>query len=300
MPADGARVLLLTTAYNDARFCDALCDGVMSQTRRPDRWVIVDDGSTDATFEVLRRRTSDADWITLLRRERVDERIPDRLAVAAVPRSLNWALAGIDWRQYTHIGKLDADVQLSSGFLERLLGDFARDPLLGMTGALLTERHGGRWRDVAQPPTHAPPPARLYSRACFADSGGFRERLGWDTIDEVYARMRGYATRVNADVRVRHLRVQGVADGRLRGRARHGTCAWIAHYPASFVLLRSLKVAVRFAPWGIAGLAFLWGYFGAALRRVPRVEDGAFRRHVHSELRARLLAPARALAKRGG
>jgi poly-beta-1,6-N-acetyl-D-glucosamine synthase len=290
MPADGARVLLLTTAYNDARFCDALFDGVLAQTRPPDHWVIVDDGSTDGTFEALRRRAADADWITLLRRERNDEAIPDRLAVAAVPRSLNWALAGTDWRGYTHIGKLDADVQLSAGFLERLLEDFDEDPALGMTGGLLTERHGGRWRDVTQPQTHAPPPARLYSRACFTASGGFRERLGWDTIDEVYARMRGYSTRVNADVRVRHLRVQGVADGRLRGRARHGTCAWIAHYPASFVLLRSLKVAVRFTPWGLAGLAFLWGYFGAALRRVPRVDDGEFRRYVRRELRARVAA----------
>ena len=70
------------------------------------------------------------------------------------------------------------------------------------------------------------------------------------------------------------------------------------HYPASFVLLRSLKVAVRFTPWGIAGLAFLWGYFGAALRRVPRVEDAAFRRHVHRELRARLAAALQALARR--
>ena len=111
------------------------------------------------------------------------------------------------------IGKLDADVQLSPGFLERLLGDFARDPSLGMTGGLLTERHGGDWRDVTQPPTHAPPPARLYSRACFEASGGFRERLGWDTLDEVYARMCGYATRVNADVRVRHLRVQASPTG---------------------------------------------------------------------------------------
>jgi glycosyltransferase involved in cell wall biosynthesis len=290
---DAARVLLLTTAYNDASFCDALFDGVVSQTRPPDHWVIVDDGSTDGTFEALRRRAGDADWITLLRREPVEQRIPDRLAVAAVPRSLNWALAGTDWRGYTHIGKLDADVQLSPRFLEQLLLDFEEDPSLGITGGLLSERHAGAWRDVTQPPTHAPPPARLYSRQCFADSGGFRERLGWDTIDEVYARMRGYSTRVNVDVLVRHLRTQGVADGRLRGRARHGRCAWISHYPASFVLLRSLKVAVRFTPWGVAGLAFLSGYFGAALRRVPRVEAPEFRRYVHRELRARLAAPLR-------
>jgi biofilm PGA synthesis N-glycosyltransferase PgaC len=234
-----------------------------------------------------------------VRREPAEHRIADRLAAAAVPRSLNQVLGGVDWRAYTHIGKLDADVHLSAGFLEQLLRDFEADPALGMTGGLLTEWHGRRWRDVTQPPTHAPPPARLYSRECFEASGGFRERLAWDTIDEVYARMLGYSTRVNAAVRVRHLRVQGTADGRLRGRARHGACTWIAHYPPLFVLLRSAKVAVRFTPWGVSGLAFLWGYLAAALRGVPRVDDAEFRRYVRRELRAGIVTSLRAATTMG-
>jgi poly-beta-1,6-N-acetyl-D-glucosamine synthase len=298
--AKRTRVLLLTTAHNEARFADALFDGVMSQTRRPDRWVIVDDGSSDTTFEAFAGHAARAEWITVVRGEPVDDGIPDRLAVAAVPRSLNQVLARIDFRAYTHIGKLDADVRLPAGFLEQLLRDFEADPSLGMTGGLLTERHGRRWRDVTQPPTHAPPPARLYSLECFEASGGFRERLAWDTIDEVYARMLGYSTRVNAGVRVRHLRVQGTADGRLRGRARHGECAWIAHYPPLFVLLRSTKVAVRFTPWGLSALAFVWGYLAAAWRGVPRVDDAEFRCFVRRELRARITTPLRAATSAGG
>ena len=297
--AMGTRVLLLTTAHNEARFVDALFDGVMSQTRRPDRWIVVDDGSSDGTFEALAGRAARVDWITVLRREPVVHRVPDRLAVAAVSRSLNHALARIDWRAYTHIGKLDADVRVPPGFLEQLLRDFEADPSLGMTGGLLTERHGRRWRRVTQPPTHAPPPARLYSLECFEASGGFRERLAWDTIDEVYSRMLGYSTRVNAAVRVRHLRVHGTADGRLRGRARHGACAWIAHYPPLFVLLRSAKVAVRFTPWGLSGLAFLWGYLAAGLRGVPRVDDAEFRCYVRRELCARIVASLRAATRIG-
>jgi poly-beta-1,6-N-acetyl-D-glucosamine synthase len=284
------RVLLLTTAHNEARFVEALVRGVTCQTERPERWLIVDDGSTDGTYEAFAARVGGLEWVTLLRRDPRVEEVRDRLATAAVPRALNWALATLDLPGYTHIGKVDADVELPPDFFEQLLRDFADDRALGITGGVLTEKHGGGWRQIGQPPTHAPPPARVYSAACFAACGGFRDRLGWDTIDEVYARMRGFTTRVSSAVPVRHMRVQGVADGRLRGRARHGACAWITHYPAFFVLLRSLKVAVRFTPVGIAGLAFLWGYFGAALTSAPQVEDMEFRRFVRRELRARVIA----------
>jgi len=45
-----------------ANTADALFDGVMSQTRRPDRWIVADDGSSDGTFEVLAGRAALADW----------------------------------------------------------------------------------------------------------------------------------------------------------------------------------------------------------------------------------------------
>lgn len=282
------RVLLLTTAHEELCFVDELVDGVLGQLRRPDRWIIVDDGSTDGTFEALSKRVGGFDWVTALRRDRSAERVPDRLATAAVPRALNWALSRVEWREFTHIGKLDADVAIPPTFIERLLDDFAADPNLGMTGGVLTELRGGRWRRVSQPPTHAPPPARLYTTACFEACGGFRERLGWDTIDEVYSRMRGFSTRVSNEVPVRHMRIQGSADGTLRGRARHGHCAWMAHYPAWFVLLRSVKLARRSPPVA-SGVAFLWGYGSAGLRSAPQVEDADFRRFIRGELRRRLL-----------
>jgi biofilm PGA synthesis N-glycosyltransferase PgaC len=287
------RVLLLTPARDEARLADRLVDGVLAQTRPPDRWVIVDDGSGDGTLEAFARRVGGLPWVTLLRREPCGGRaVRDGLAAAADARALNWALARVDRRAYSHIGKLDADVVLPPHFLATLLGAFAADPALGMAGGMITERHGRAWRRVRQPPTHAPPLARLYSRPCFEACGGFRERLGWDTIDEVYARMRGFSTRLVPGAPVRHLRAHGSADGRLRGCARHGACAWIAHYPPVFVLLRALKVGATFSPRGFSGLAFASGYLAAGCRGAARVEDPAFRRFIRAELRARLGAAA--------
>jgi len=100
--------------------------------------------------------------------------------------------------------------------------------------------------------------------------------------------MRGYRTRTFEDLVAIHHRPWASADGTLRGRARYGAAAYILRYPAWWVALRSLKVATA-RPEGLSGLAFLYGYARAALRRTPKVEDAEFRRTVRRELRGRLL-----------
>jgi hypothetical protein len=112
--------------------------------------------------------------------------------------------------------------------------------------------------------------------------------LGWDTIDEVYARLHGFETRSYPELEARHLRPTGAAAGLLRGQARHGACAWITHYPAYFVALRALKQAGQ-PPRGMSGIAFAYGYVAAALKRTPRIPDAAFRRRMRPDLRSRLV-----------
>ncbi len=94
-----------------------------------------------------------------------------------------------------------------------------------------------------------------------------QERLGWDTIDETYARMHGFRTRAFPELVAHHHRPWGSADGTLRGRARHGQCAYIVHFTLPWVTLRAFKVA-RVRPRGLSGVAFLYGY--VALRDRPR------------------------------
>jgi hypothetical protein len=109
--------------------------------------------------------------------------------------------------------------------------------------------------------------------------------------------MRGYETRSFRDLVSVHHRPIGSADGTLRGRARHGECAYIAHYSALWVVLRSLKIA-RSRPLGASGIAFLYGYAQAAARRTERVPDVEFRRFTRRELRRRLmLAPLQMLRR---
>ena len=109
--------------------------------------------------------------------------------------------------------------------------------------------------------------------------------------------MRGFTTRSFTDIVSVHHRPIGSADGTVRGRARHGECAYIAHYSPLWVALRSLKVA-RTRPLGLSGLAFFYGYVRAAVRRTEQVPDREFRRFTRRELRRRMLEGVTARVRR--
>ena len=129
--------------------------------------------------------------------------------------------------------KLDGDIELKPDYFRELIERFAADPALGLAGGVLDEPTAdGGFRRIQIPRVHVHGALKLYSRECFEAIGGVQERLGWDTIDETYARMRGFTAWSFPDLVSIHHRPLGSADGTVRGHARHGECAYIAHFTA--------------------------------------------------------------------
>jgi hypothetical protein len=289
------RVLVISPVHNEAAHIERIARALARQELPPARWIVLDDASSDDTEARLRALAPELPFLTVLSSAEAPdlERAPDRLAKAAAPRAFNRALATVDWREYTHVMKLDGDIELSPAYLRRLMARFAADPELGLAcGDLYEEDADGTSRRLPIPPTHVHGAVKCYTSACFAAIGGVQNRLGWDTIDETYARMRGFRTRSFSDITAIHHRHLASADGVLRGRARHGECAWIAHFTFPWVAMRAVKVG-RSRPRAIGGAAFLYGYVRAAVRGVERVPDSEFRAFARRELRQRMLRAAR-------
>jgi poly-beta-1,6-N-acetyl-D-glucosamine synthase len=289
-----SRLLLISPVRNEQAHLELIADALTRQTRPPDLWVVVNDGSTDETPAILARLAERIPFLKVVDTDGTKRAKPikDRLATAAAPRTFNVGLNSVDWHGFTHISKLDGDTELPPDYFERLLGEFERDPRLGLAGGVYADPdpdpEGDGWKPMRIPADyHVPGTLKCYSIACFEAIGGVQERLGWDTIDEIYARMRGYRTRTFPELIARHHRPWGSADGTLKGRARHGQCAYVVHFTLPWVTLRAFKVA-RARPRGLSGVAFLYGYVRSAFRRVERVEDPAFRAFVHRELRERI------------
>jgi poly-beta-1,6-N-acetyl-D-glucosamine synthase len=284
------RLLVITPVRNEAAHIERVVAAMAAQIRPPDEWIVVDDDSDDGTGELLRSLSPGVPFMRVVSAPAGAE--PggvDRLALAAAPRAFNFGLTRSSGG-FTHVAKLDGDVELPPEYYEVLLSRFAHDLSLGIACGDLIEPVGPSWERLAIPPHHVHGALKLYSRECLVAIGGVPVCLGWDTIDETYARMREFRTRSFPDLVARHHRPVATASGALRGRARHGRCAWIAHFGLGWVALRGFKVAVRMRPRGLSGIAFVWGYLHAAAKRVPRVEDAEFRRFVRGELRARMRA----------
>ena len=297
-----ARVLIVSPLRNEAEHIERTARSVAAQTRPPDLWLVVDDGSEDDTLAILRRLERELPFLRVLVTPvgyTTDH--GDRHAVAAAPRAFNWALATEDPSAFTHVGKLDGDIELPPNYFERLLAEFERDHTLGLAGGTLVERTGGEWRAERVAKHHVRGALKLYTRPCFEAIGGVQERLGWDGIDETYARMHGFRTRSFGDVVARHHRPCGSADGRLKGRLRGGETHYVLGFHLLWVVLKSFKVAAS-RPRVISGAAFLFGYIQAAARSTPRVDDEAYQRFLRRDLRRRLLwavgAPLRRLRLR--
>jgi biofilm PGA synthesis N-glycosyltransferase PgaC len=234
--------------------------------------VLVDDGSRDASAQIAERFSQGHAFATLLRRP-VRPAAADRLAQAAELRSFWWALEGLG-EPWDVVAKLDADLSLPPTTLAVIEAAFLDEPRLGVAGPrLMSVDEAGRDVSHRTRPEHVEGAAKFYRRTCLDEIGPIPPILGWDTIDEVRARMRGWHTvgGLAAEDPVLHLRPMGAYDGSARAFRRWGACAYgYGEHPLYALFMGIRQFPQR--PVVVGGISYVTGWVQAALRRAPRAE----------------------------
>ena len=289
---------VISPVRDEAQYARRTLDSMVAQTVRPDRWVIVDDGSTDETPAILAEYAAAHDWITVVRRE-------DRGHRAVGPGVIDAFYAGydtIDPAQFEFVCKLDLDLDLPPRYFEILIDRMRADPRIGtcsgkpwmeIDGRLVDEKNmtGGE-NSVGM--------TKLYRTACFQDIGGFVREVMWDGIDGHRCRMRGWVATSWDDPELRfvHLRPMGSSQTSWwTGRVRHGYGQWFMGTGFAY-MLASAVFRMTQRPYVVGGLGMLWGWVRSALRRDPRYPDLEFRRFLRRyQWRALVLGKRRALRK---
>jgi glycosyltransferase involved in cell wall biosynthesis len=274
--------IAITPARDEERFLPRLLTAMVAQTRRPDRWIVIDDGSSDRTGEILDQAARHHPWIEPKHLPRNGVRAPggESVIMGFLPREA--------WEGCDAILRLDADLTFKPQFAKLLLDELERDPRLGIAGPTLYELSGSRWAEVPAPSFHTRGAAKFYSSACFAAIGGLEAGLGWDTIDEVRAMMLGFGTRNFRHIRAYHHRPQGAAGGLWRGRKAAGRAAYNVGYSPVFLMARALRTGLKWPPL-VGGVGLVAGYLEAAMQRSPRPVSPATIRFVRRQQLRRLL-----------
>jgi len=294
LPTDRS-YLLVSPCRDEAKYIRRTLDSVTQQTILPAKWVIVDDGSTDETPEILAEYAERFDFIEVLRK-------PDDGGRSVGPGVINAFYFGYERAEperYNYICKLDVDLVLPLDYFERLIRRMEANPRLGtfsgkpyypgpenvdetFEGELISEGCGDDTSIGA---------SKFYRRQCFEEIGGFVREVMWDGIDCHRCRMLGWIAESDdsPEYRFIHLRPMGSSHkGIITGRKRHGFGQWFMGTSPVYMAASSLYRMTR-PPYLVGGAAMWWGYVESALQRKRRFDDSEFRAFLRAYQREALL-----------
>ena len=200
--------VLITPARNEEAYIEKTIRSVTSQTVLPKRWIVVSDGSTDRTDEIVMKYLPGNSWMELVRMpERKDRHFAAKVNCFNAGRE---KLTGVP---YDIIGNLDADISFDDRYFEFLLGKFAEDPGLGVAGTPFVEE-GKHYDYKFTNIEHVSGACQLFRRECFEEIGGYTpiEGGGIDWVAVTTARMRDWKTRTYTEKTCLHHRKMGTGN----------------------------------------------------------------------------------------
>lgn len=271
-------------------------DTVVTQSVRPKKWVIVDDGSTDDTPEILKEYKNQHDWIEIVTRD-------DRGFRAVGPGVIDAFYAGLateNLDDYDFVCKLDLDLELPQRYFEILIERMLENPRIGTCSGKAYVRKNGQLENERHGDEMSLGMTKFYRVHCFKEIGGFVREVMWDGIDCHRCRMLGWiaCSWDEPEIRFVHLRPMGTSQvGIFTGRMRHGFGQYFMG--TGFIyMFASAMYRMNERPLVVGGLAILWGWLKSAIRRERRYDDLEFRKFLNRyQMRALFIGKAKATAE---
>ena len=267
--------LLISPCRDEAQYMRQTLDTVVAQSVLPTRWIIVDDGSTDATPQILAEYAAKHSWITVVTRHNRGHR-------AVGPGVIDAFYAGyqtITPTDFDYVCKLDLDLRLPPRYFEILVQRMQANPRIATCSGKAYVEQGGRLVNEGHGDETSLGMTKFYRVSAFAAMGGFVREVMWDGIDCHRCRMLGLiaCSWDEPDLRFVHLRPMGSSQQSIyTGRMRHGFGQYFMGTGFLYILASAIK-KIPEKPYVLGAGAMLWGWIKSALQGQPRYNDPAFR-----------------------
>ena len=277
------RYVIITPVRDEEKYLEATINAVALQTVLPAEWVIVNDGSTDRTAEIIDTYAAHFPWIRAVHRPNRGFRKAGGGVVEAFYDGYN-ALQSDGWE---FVVKLDGDLTFAATYFEDCFKHFESESKLGIGGGEIYHDLDGKLTLEVNPKFHVRGATKIYRRACWEAIGGLISATGWDTVDEVKANMLGWHTRAFEDLHLLHHRLTGTADGLVRDRVKHGVACYVSGYHPFFVAASCLRRLAQ-KPYVVGSFAIGYGFIKGYLTRAPQVRDSRLIHYIRAQQLRRL------------
>ncbi|QIE60339.1 glycosyltransferase family 2 protein [Rasiella rasia] len=270
-------IVLVIPTYNEAAHLGDLLRSIVSQTLKPKKVVIVNDGSTDSTQEIIDSFTAKYSFMISVGASSTSEHAPGSKVVDAFYRGFS-AIK----EEYAFIGKFDADIILPPNYFEKIISLFNENRKIGIAGGNLYIQSDDAWvfENISEK-TKVRGPIKLYRKECFEAIGGLKRSIGWDTVDELLAQYHGWLIKTDQSLHVKHLKPTG-ATYTEASKYKQGEAFYKMRYGWALTQVAAMKLAQR-----KSSIAFYYncmrGYLKAKKSGIPYLvnkEEGAFIRQL--------------------
>ncbi len=277
-----SKYVIVTPVKNEEKFIGQTINAAINQTIKPQQWIIVNDGSTDGTGEIIQHFAAKFPWIQEIQNQKSDLRKVG--GQAALMRGLSL----VNMNNIDYFIRMDGDVTFDPNFFECIFQKFEDDPKLGIASGVCYVQERDGLVEEKHPRFHTRGPLKIYRIECFKAIGGLDPEEGWDTIDEIKANMLGWQTGSFPELKVYHLRKTQTASGVLRGYRNVGKVSYYAGYHPIFMLFRSIKNMFS-KPYIIGGINMLLTYFEGYYKGLAQVNDEALIKYLRKQQMNKLL-----------
>ncbi len=286
--SEDAAYVLVTAAWNEEALIAEPIRAVIAQTIRPRKWVIVSDGSTDRTDEIVQRYAEKHPFIQL---HRITE--GHKRNFAAQVDAINAGYARLRQSQFDFIGNLDADISFEPDYFQRLFCEFRNDPRLGMAGGTIYEKMNGGFRERRTNRPHSVAHGvQTFRRECFEALGGYIPFPygSPDSYAEASLRMRGWKVRSISGLKAFHHRPNRGVGNLTWYFYREGMSDYSL---GSHPLFEFCKAARRLSskPYVVGSLAMIAGFVRPYWTRERRPVSREFISYLRKEQKTRLVQP---------
>jgi len=282
--ASSIKYVVITPVRDEEEFLPLTIASMVRQTIQPMEWVIVNDGSKDATGEVIAAAAREHPWTRGIDRQDRGFRKWGAGIIEAFYDGFH-VLTCTDWQ---FMCKLDGDLSFAPDYFAASFHKFAKNLRLGIGGGMLYHEENGVRTLETHPIFHVRGGTKIYKRDCWDAMGGLWIGPGSDTLDDVKANMLGWTSASFPDILVHHHRWTGASFGKWGGITKNGKTDYVSGYHPLFLFAKCAKRLFE-RPYILGSLALGYGYLAARWQNMPQVDDPRLIKYLQDQQLAKLL-----------